>query len=211
MVGAARARLAALTAATGYGLLCALLGAVVATAAGTGARTSSLFAGLCTETICVLLGTAAGALSAPPLVPAAGWGVLLAGLIVAVLRALLYQSLGDLDSANNALADLKRWENLRQLVPGPIGLGHVTSRSTPFRESAQLESIGPLFVRGEYSQIIDIYEPLAQRIHAVRQSERAEDALFWTLFLPFKAIDAIADRLLAMVARESEWAGPFAG
>jgi len=94
MVGAARARLAALTAATGYGLLCALLGAVVATAAGTGARTSSLFAGLCTETICVLLGTAAGALSAPPLVPAAGWGVLLAGLLALGLLVVRFSPAG---------------------------------------------------------------------------------------------------------------------
>jgi hypothetical protein len=82
-LGPARSRLAALSAATGYGLLCALLGALVAIAAGTGARggTSTLFAGLSTELICVLLGTAAGALTAPPLVPATGWGVLLAGLL----------------------------------------------------------------------------------------------------------------------------------
>jgi CHAT domain-containing protein len=111
---------------------------------------------------------------------------------LAVLRALLYQNLGDIDQANNALADLKRWENLRQLVPGPLGFGHVTSNSVPFRETAEIESIGPLFVRADYRQIIDIYEPLAERIHRTRQSERAEDALFWTLFLPFKAIDALA-------------------
>ena len=79
-VGPARARLAALTAATSYGLLCALLGGLVAAVTGPGG-VSTLAAGLCTELICVLLGTAAGALSAPPLVPAAGWSVLLAGLL----------------------------------------------------------------------------------------------------------------------------------
>lgn len=78
--GPARARLAALSAATSYGLLCALLGALVAAVTGPGGA-STLLDGLCTEVICVLLGTAAGVLSAPPLVPAAGWGVLLAGLL----------------------------------------------------------------------------------------------------------------------------------
>ena len=81
VVGPARTRLAALTAATGYGLLCALVGAVVAVAAGAGGGYSTALDGLCTEVICVLLGTAAGALAAPPLVPAAGWSVLLAGLL----------------------------------------------------------------------------------------------------------------------------------
>jgi len=84
VTGPVRARLAALSAATGYGLLCALVGAIVAGATGAlpgGGGGSTLLTGLSTELVCVLLGTAAGALSAPPLVPAAGWGVLLAGLL----------------------------------------------------------------------------------------------------------------------------------
>jgi hypothetical protein len=81
LVGPARARLTALSAATGYGLLCALIGALVAGVAGSGSTTSTTIAGLCTELICVLLGTAAGAMAAPPLVPSTGWGVLLAGLL----------------------------------------------------------------------------------------------------------------------------------
>jgi hypothetical protein len=80
--GPARARIAALSAATGYGLLCALVGALVAIGTGGGVgRTSTVLSGLSTEVVCVLLGTAAGALTAPPLVPATGWGVLLAGLL----------------------------------------------------------------------------------------------------------------------------------
>jgi hypothetical protein len=82
MTGPVRARLAALSAATGYGLLCAIVGGLVAIATGALAGgASTLVAGLCTELICVLLGTAAGVLSAPPLVPAAGWGMLLAALL----------------------------------------------------------------------------------------------------------------------------------
>lgn len=80
--GPARARLAALSAATVYGLACAVVGALVAIATGGGVgSTSTVLSGLSTEVVCVLLGTAAGALTAPPLVPAAGWGVLLAGLL----------------------------------------------------------------------------------------------------------------------------------
>ena len=81
LVGPARARLAALSAAGGYGLACAVIGAIVASFASSGGGTSVILAGLCTELICVLMGSAAGAVAAPPLVPAAGWGVLLAGLL----------------------------------------------------------------------------------------------------------------------------------
>jgi hypothetical protein len=81
LVGPARARLAALSAAAGFGLACAVIGAIVAGLASTGGSTTVTLAGLCTELICVLMGSAAGAVAAPPLVPATGWGVLLAGLL----------------------------------------------------------------------------------------------------------------------------------
>lgn len=73
LVGPARARLTALSAATGYALLCALIGAIVASISGSGGNTAQVLAGICTEVICVLLGSAAGAVAAPPLVPATGW------------------------------------------------------------------------------------------------------------------------------------------
>lgn len=80
--GPMRARIAALSAATCYGLLCAVAGTLVAIGTGGGiGRTSTALSGLSTEVVCVLIGTAVGALTAPPLVPAAGWGVLLAGLL----------------------------------------------------------------------------------------------------------------------------------
>lgn len=81
LVGPARARLSALSAATGYGLLCAVIGALVAGIAGSGGHTSTTLAGLSTELVCVLLGTAAGAVAAPPLIGSPGWGVLLASLL----------------------------------------------------------------------------------------------------------------------------------
>ena len=81
LVGPARARLMALSAAAGYGLACAVLGGIVALVGGSGGTPGITLAGLCTELICVLLGSAAGAVAAPPLIPATGWGVLLAGLL----------------------------------------------------------------------------------------------------------------------------------
>jgi len=81
LVGPVRARITALSAATCYGLACALLGALVAVTTGSGGGGATTAAGLATELVCVLLGTAAGALSAPPLVRPSGWGVLLAGLL----------------------------------------------------------------------------------------------------------------------------------
>lgn len=81
LVGPARARLAALSAATGYALACGLIGALVAAVAGSHAGASTTLAGLSTELVCVLLGTAAGAVAAPPLIGSTGWGVLLAGLL----------------------------------------------------------------------------------------------------------------------------------
>lgn len=82
LVGPARARLTALSAAAGYGLVCAAIGGLVGGTTGTGHNsTGVVLAGLSTELCCVLLGTAAGALAAPPLVPSTGWGVLLASLL----------------------------------------------------------------------------------------------------------------------------------
>ena len=55
LVGPARARLTALSAAVGYALLCAVIGGIVATVGGSGGTTGITLAGLCTELICVLL------------------------------------------------------------------------------------------------------------------------------------------------------------
>ena len=81
VVGPARARIAALSAAAGFALACAVIGAIVASFASSGDTTAMTLAGICTELICVLMGSTAGAVAAPPLVPEAGWGVLLAGLL----------------------------------------------------------------------------------------------------------------------------------
>jgi hypothetical protein len=98
VLGPARARLSALLAAVGYGLLLAALGAAAAFADGgspppdgaAAARGTALTAvqALAAELLCVLLGTAVAALAAPPLLPGLGWSVLVTGaLAIGVLVA----------------------------------------------------------------------------------------------------------------------------
>jgi hypothetical protein len=105
LVGPTRSRLAALAAATGYGLLYALVGALVAVATGPLHGVSTVLAGLSTELVCVLLGTVAGVLTAPPLVPAAGWGVLLAGLLALGLLVARFSPAGMSIRALTAVAN----------------------------------------------------------------------------------------------------------
>ena len=112
---------------------------------------------------------------------------------LAVQRALLYQRLGETGKADAARADLKRWESVR--LKG--GWGLIPSKIRPFIGKAQLLSIGPLFARGEYGQVIAIYEPLARKVGSVRTRESAETAAAWTLFLPYTLLkEAITAPLL---------------
>ena len=77
------------------------------------------------------------------------------------------------------------------------GWGLIPSKIRPFIGKAQLLSIGPLFARGEYGQVIAIYEPLARKVGSVRTRESAETAAAWTLFLPYTLLkEAITAPLL---------------
>jgi len=102
---------------------------------------------------------------------------------LAVQRALLNQRLGIPEKANAALADLKRWENNRWMVSNAYGIGiSVPSKIRPWKGKAQLLSIGPLFADGDYQRVILIYEQLARKVAAKRESENTKKALGWTLF-----------------------------
>jgi hypothetical protein len=109
VVGPIRARLSALAASACYGLVCAVLGALVALTAGSNGSGATDAAGLATELVCVLLGTAAGALAAPPLVRPAGWGVLLAGLLS---LGLLLARFSPADAAIRALTAVSNGSSL---------------------------------------------------------------------------------------------------
>ncbi|MEW1674705.1 ABC transporter [Streptomyces noursei] len=97
--GPGRAHLAALLAAAGAALLLALVGtafvALLSDPHSTGHRVAvpvlpATVAGLCTALVCVVLGTAIGALCSRPVLLRPGWGVptgLIAALLVLVLGA----------------------------------------------------------------------------------------------------------------------------
>jgi CHAT domain-containing protein len=95
---------------------------------------------------------------------------------LAVQRALLNQRLGNTDKANAALADLRRWELVRWMSTNTFNILPVHSKIKPFKGRAQLLSIGPLFVDGDYQRVILIYEQLAQKVASKRQRESAGKA-----------------------------------
>jgi CHAT domain-containing protein len=115
---------------------------------------------------------------------------------LAVERALLHQRLGETDEARTALADLKKWENLRRkggmfgLLPGyPL-----------LRGKAQMLSIGPSFALGDYDRVIFIYEGIGEQVAWKRRRESASNTLGWTLLFPWtlvnKLLQAPVDALL---------------
>jgi CHAT domain-containing protein len=101
---------------------------------------------------------------------------------LAVQRALLNRSLGKTERANAALADLKRWENVRYVGETTFMIVDLSPKITLFRGKAQLLSIGPLFANGDYPRLIYIYEQLARKVASQRQREGAEKALGWSFF-----------------------------
>jgi len=124
---------------------------------------------------------------------------------LAVQRALLNRRLGDAKKATAALADLKRWEDNRWMASGAYGLPiSVASNIKPWRGKAQLLSIGPLFVDGDYARLIAIYEQLAQKVAAKREHESFAGAVGSFLSGDFlsSAIISTADRRLFAVAVE---------
>jgi CHAT domain-containing protein len=104
-------------------------------------------------------------------------------MALAVQRALLNQRLGNTEKANAALADLKKWEEVRLVTSNGFGIGiTLKGKMKPFKGDAQLLSIGPLFADGDYQRITLIYEQLARKVGAKRQSEQTKKALGWALF-----------------------------
>jgi CHAT domain-containing protein len=104
-------------------------------------------------------------------------------MALAVQRALLNQRLGRTEKASAALADLKRWEEVRLVTANGFGLGiTLPTKIKPFKGDAQLLSIGPLFADGDYQRVTLIYEQLARKVAAKRESENTKKAWGWTLF-----------------------------
>lgn len=102
-------------------------------------------------------------------------------MTLAAQRSLLYQHLGDAQKAQAALAELRRWEEVRQ--KDFLTLFVPTQRV--HRPKAMLLSMGPLFSMGEYGRVVGIYDEVSSKIESQRQREAAIDTVSWTLFLPW--------------------------
>jgi CHAT domain-containing protein len=108
---------------------------------------------------------------------------------LASLRSLLYQHLGNPDKAKEALADLRRWEELRKkdsftgLIP----------TSAPYKAKAQLLSIGPLFAMGEYADVVKAYDETSADLEHKRHRHEFANGMGWVLLFPFKLRDSIID------------------
>ena len=106
---------------------------------------------------------------------------------LAAQRSLLYQHLGELPEAQAALADLRKWEELRKkdnftgLIP----------TSAPYKAKAQLLSIGPLFAMGEYAQVVQAYDATAADLERKRHREQFGNAMGWVFLFPFKVRDSV--------------------
>jgi CHAT domain-containing protein len=123
---------------------------------------------------------------------------------LAVQRALLNQRLGNADKTNAALADLRRWELVRWMNDTTFNIIPVQSKIKPFKGKAQLLSIGPLFVAGDYQRVIVIYEQLARKVASTRQRESAGKALGSAFFSGDFILKVVShsDRRLFTVAVE---------
>ena len=106
---------------------------------------------------------------------------------LAVERALLHQRLGETAEARTALADLKKWEDLRRkgsmlgLMPGyPL-----------LRGKAQLLSLGPSFALGDYDRVIFIYEGIGEQVAWKRRRESASNTIGWTLLFPWTLVNKL--------------------
>ena len=108
---------------------------------------------------------------------------------LAAQRSLLYQHLGEMDKARSALAELRKWEELRKkdsftgLIP----------TSAPYAAKAQMLSIGPLFSMGEYAQAVKAYDDTSADLTRKRHREQLGNTMGWVLLFPFKLRDSILD------------------
>ncbi len=104
---------------------------------------------------------------------------------LAAQRTLLFLQVGEMEKAEIALEDLRKWEDLKQ-KDSMIGL---FPTSSPFKSQAQLLSIGPLFVMGEYARVVTAYDDAAAEVARKKHRQQFRDALA-RLWLPGTIMEA---------------------
>lgn len=108
---------------------------------------------------------------------------------LAAQRSLLYQHLGRPDQAKIALAELRKWEELRK----KDNFTGFIPTSAPYKAKAELLSIGPLFAMGEYAQVVKAYEATSADLERKRHRQQFGNGMGWVLLFPFKLRDSIID------------------
>ena len=108
---------------------------------------------------------------------------------LAAQRSLLYLRQAEPERARDALADLRKWQELRNkdsftgLIP----------TSAPYRTKAELLSVGPLYAMGEYTEVVQAYEDTTADLQRKRHRAQFGNAMGWVLLFPFKVRDAVID------------------
>jgi len=108
---------------------------------------------------------------------------------LAAQRSVLYQHLGDAQKAQTALAELRKWEELRN----KDNFTGFIPTSRPYKAKAQLLSIGPLFAMGEYAQVVKVYEDTSADLDRKRRRQQFGNVAGWVVLFPFKLRDSIVD------------------
>ncbi len=98
---------------------------------------------------------------------------------LAAQRALLYARLGQTAKARAALQALHQWEALKK-KDDTLGLIPTTA---VYSTQAQLLSIGPLFVLGDYARVVTTYELAEAAAARKRHYQQFRSLLNWTIFI----------------------------
>src|SRR5205807_2693669 len=95
--------------------------------------------------------------------------------------------LGQAEKAKTALAQLRKWEELRKK---DSFTGFIPT-SAPYKAKAQLLAVGPLFAMGEYAQVVKAYEDTSAELERKRHRQQFGDTMGWVFLFPFKLRDSL--------------------
>ena len=108
---------------------------------------------------------------------------------LAAQRSLLYQHLARPQDAKAALAELLKWEDIRN----KDNFTGFIPTSAPYKTKAELLSMGPLFAMGEYAQVVKAYDDTSAEQDRKRHQQQVSNGAGWVFLFPFKLRDSIID------------------
>jgi CHAT domain-containing protein len=108
---------------------------------------------------------------------------------LAAQRSILYQHLGRPQEAQVALAELLKWQDIRE---HDNFTGFIPT-SAPYKTKVQLLSMGPLFAMADYARVVKAYDDTAADQDRKRHQQQVANGAGWVLLFPFKLRDSIID------------------